>query len=271
MKLLFFDIDGTLHGQDEKIPASACETIRRLQLCGHKCFINSGRSRGFITNPQLLALSFDGIISGCSTRLEIKDEAAPVGTLRYKTVYSRQLPADQLLFTMEFLHEKKVSAIIEGEQYLYFDDYFYADGYGRRVIGKMGNNARRLTEEWGKWQAGKMSCLIEPEIIAEVRAKLGHLYSFIRHTERTYELVPLGYDKALGVRKACELFGVPLSETYAFGDSNNDMEMMQTVTHSVAMGNGTDRLKARCEYVTAPMLEDGIKKACLHYGLIDSF
>ena len=269
MKLLFFDIDGTLHGQDEKIPASTCETIRRLQLRGHKCFINSGRSRGFITNPQLLALGFDGIISGCSTRLEIKDEAAD--SLQYKVIYSRQLPADQLLFTLEFLCAKKVNAIIEGEQYLYFDDYFYEDEYGRRVIGKMGDNARHLKAEWGKWQAGKMSCRIMPDTIAEVKAKLGHLYSFIQHTKCTYELVPLGYDKALGVRKACELFGVPLSETYAFGDSNNDMEMMQTVTHSVAMGNGTDSLKAMCEYVTAPMLEDGIKKACVHYGLIEDF
>ena len=38
--------------------------------------------------------------------------------------------------------------------------------------------------------------------------------------------------------------------------------------HSVCMGSGMEEAKQAAEYVTAPLLEDGVEKAMKHYGLI---
>jgi 5-amino-6-(5-phospho-D-ribitylamino)uracil phosphatase len=52
--------------------------------------------------------------------------------------------------------------------------------------------------------------------------------------------------------------GVALSETIAFGDDNNDIELVQAVGCGVAMGNATARLKAIADHVTLTNDEDGV-------------
>ena len=46
------------------------------------------------------------------------------------------------------------------------------------------------------------------------------------------------------------------------------MEMIRTAGHGVAMGDGTDGLKKAADYITAPLFEDGVYKACVHFGLL---
>ena len=53
----------------------------------------------------------------------------------------------------------------------------------------------------------------------------------------------------------------------AFGDSMNDIEVVQEAGIGVAMGNAVDALKKVADYVTAPIGEDGIYKACEHLRL----
>lgn len=46
-----------------------------------------------------------------------------------------------------------------------------------------------------------------------------------------------------GIAHLGEVFGFELSEVMAFGDSENDLEMLSGVGVGVAMGNGEDELK----------------------------
>ena len=62
---------------------------------------------------------------------------------------------------------------------------------------------------------------------------------------------------------------MPLSEAYAFGDSNNDLPMLQYVPNSIAMGNAeNESLFEKVAYVTAKASEDGIQKALEHFKFI---
>ena len=49
--------------------------------------------------------------------------------------------------------------------------------------------------------------------------------------------------KLKGIAHLGEVFGFELSEVMAFGDSENDLEMLSGVGIGVAMGNGEDELK----------------------------
>ena len=44
--------------------------------------------------------------------------------------------------------------------------------------------------------------------------------------------------------------------------------MLKAVRHSVLMGNGTEHLKPKVEFVTRNVEDDGIAYALRHYGLI---
>lgn len=82
------------------------------------------------------------------------------------------------------------------------------------------------------------------------------------------EIVPKGYNKAAGIQKICEILGISHENTYSFGDSTNDLDMLEYTAHSVAMGDGMQQAKDAAEYVTTSLWEDGIYQGCKYYGLI---
>ena len=59
-----------------------------------------------------------------------------------------------------------------------------------------------------------------------------------------------------------------MEETVAIGDSSNDVAMLKRAGCSIAMGNGTDEVKALADYVTATVEEDGIWKALDWLGVL---
>lgn len=54
----------------------------------------------------------------------------------------------------------------------------------------------------------------------------------------------------------------------AFGDGNNDIEMLRSVGTGVAMANASDDLKAVADEICKDVAEDGIYHYCLEKGLI---
>ena len=71
------------------------------------------------------------------------------------------------------------------------------------------------------------------------------------------------------MREILQARGIDLSETMAFGDSENDIEMLRCAQIGVAMGNATPEAKAAADYVTDDEDADGIRNALLHFGLIE--
>ena len=72
------------------------------------------------------------------------------------------------------------------------------------------------------------------------------------------EFTKAGTTKAMGLRFLAEMFEIPIEETMAVGDSQNDMDIMQAAGIGVAMENATDEVKAIADFVTKSNLEDGV-------------
>lgn len=53
----------------------------------------------------------------------------------------------------------------------------------------------------------------------------------------------------------------------AFGDGQNDIEMLRHAGIGVAMGNAADEVKRSADYVTTGVDRAGIAKALRHFGL----
>lgn len=82
------------------------------------------------------------------------------------------------------------------------------------------------------------------------------------------EIVQKGVTKGSAIKKLCGILNIPLSKTYAVGDSLNDLDMLQTAGCAIAMGNAVPELKAAADYVTLPFEEDGAAAALHAVGLI---
>ena len=65
-----------------------------------------------------------------------------------------------------------------------------------------------------------------------------------------------------------DYYGADLADTIGFGDSMNDLEMIETVGYSVCMDNGSPALKAMSDMVCPAVEEDGLYQAFEKLGLI---
>ena len=63
-------------------------------------------------------------------------------------------------------------------------------------------------------------------------------------------------------------FGLSRQEIMAFGDGENDREMLSFAAIGIAMGNAREETKAAADYVTDHIDRDGIEKALHHFGLL---
>ena len=72
----------------------------------------------------------------------------------------------------------------------------------------------------------------------------------------------------MGIEKVLAHYGIDRSETMAFGDGENDVDMFRVVGTAVCMGNGCQEAKDAADYVTDDIDNDGIWKALVHFGVL---
>lgn len=70
--------------------------------------------------------------------------------------------------------------------------------------------------------------------------------------------------KGKGMKHLCEYLNIPLKETVAMGDSDNDMEMFEFAGISVCMENGSPNCRDAADIITKTNLEDGVAYAVLN-------
>ena len=72
MKIIFFDIDGTLIcGGSELMSESTKEAIRIARANGHICMINTGRTKRLVGGKSYTGqVDLDGLLLGCGTEIE---------------------------------------------------------------------------------------------------------------------------------------------------------------------------------------------------------
>lgn len=259
---VFFDIDGTLLEGYKYIPPSVYEGVKLLREKGNYAFICTGRAMGFVHDPKLLAVGFDGFVAGCGCHVQLGDSM----------LYEQLIPNDQMEWTVETVREYGFKPILEGPEHLYLDESEFPkdDAYGSKLWANTANTIAGINSNWGNWKANKFSCdmHVSDEMREACYEKLRRYYDIIPHTSTVAEMVPKGNSKATGMAKMIEHLGIDQAHTYAFGDSVNDLTMLKFAGTGICMGNGVDAAKEAADYVTAELLDDGIYKGLEHFGLI---
>ncbi len=147
---------------------------------------------------------------------------------------------------------------------------FENDMYGEKVMSEMGEHLKGIDECYGKWEIQKLSCAtdVPKENRDRCFEELDDLYDFMIHNERVVEMVPKGFNKGTGISEVCELLGESIENTFAFGDSINDKEMLLAAGVGVAMGDTYHDMSEFADYVTTSLDNNGIFNALKHYELI---
>ena len=79
------------------------------------------------------------------------------------------------------------------------------------------------------------------------------------------EVMPKGITKGNALQQLCASLGVEAESVMAFGDGENDREMLQWAGHGVAMANGLDSVFAIADEICPSNQEDGLAKTVAKY------
>lgn len=260
-KYVFFDIDGTLWDENMIVPESTKAAIKMLQENGHKAFVCTGRAMGNVNDPQFDEIGFDGFIAACGNHVEMDGNV----------LYERNMSYEDVKAIYDVSRQYHLPIIYEGSQYQWLDrDGFEGDNYIAYIVENLKDVARFLDEcDLKEVEANKFSALVnEKTNYPAVEMALADRFDFMDHGDGIIEAVPKGTSKATGIAWLCEHLNISKEDTYALGDSINDLEMLAFVGHSIAMGNASLMAKNAAEYVTSHIHEDGVFNALKHYGLI---
>ena len=271
-KLIFLDIDGTLTLPGQNVPPEgALDAIRRTQEKGNLVFLCTGRNYAML--KPLLAYGFDGMVAGAGGYVVCGDEV----------LFDCPMTKEQTALALDVLHRNGVFCTLETKEVTYGDenlsDFLAGQPEGNSEIERWREALSKSLDihpmkEYGGAPAYKVVIMcLRPEQLEEPRRLLEKDFDFVIQEVRAHsclngELINRNYDKGQGVRQICGHLGVPLEDTYGFGDSMNDLRMIETVGTSVCMANGSEQLKAASDLVCPAVGEDGLRIAFRQLGLI---
>ena len=96
--------------------------------------------------------------------------------------------------------------------------------------------------------------LMNPEDMDAVKKRASTFsssnYTSFQTALNLYEYVDPNINKGFGMKKVCEHFGINLEDVVAFGDAENDKEMLEVVGMGVAMKNASDDIKEIADFVS---------------------
>ncbi len=271
-KLIFVDIDGTLTPAGSNTPPdSALKAIRAAQAKGHLVLLCTGRNPDMLA--PLLQYDFDGLVSCSGGYVKVGEDL----------IYDHPMPRKDQDLALESLHKNGVFCTIEAVEGSWGDSNLAAflqdQPEGNSEIERWrkalaGNLGIRPMEEYTGVPVYKIVIMCTAmEQLEEARSLLEEDYHFVLQEVPAHgcingEIVSRAFDKGQGIRRICEHLGISIEDTVGFGDSMNDLEMIQTVGTSVCMENGAKALKEISDLVVPSVQDDGLAFGFEQLGLV---
>ncbi|MDO4962025.1 MAG: HAD family hydrolase [Eubacteriales bacterium] len=260
--LAFFDLDGTLlNNNTNEICESALRALEALRENGFKIILSTGRDMDTHYSREYLDIvKPDAVIHLNGSKITVGDE------LLFKHTVSSELLHE--VFDFCTANDICMGTSIAGED-------FFINPEKKAASDAIYNKflKRNFVPFEDLFERGlEVSALSFAGDLAKdkplVEEHFPNLKLFAFNDSQGADVVEEGFSKAEGMKKLCAYFGVPEADTYAFGDSKNDIPLLMAAGTGIAMGNADPAAKDAADYITDDIARDGILKACRHFGLI---
>lgn len=287
IKLMAFDMDGTLLNSQHEIDVQLKQRLIALEKQGIRLVLASGRGyRKLIPYAKELAMdSYGGYL--------IEFNGLAVNDLTHmKRTVEKQIDISEMqdlyAFTKSF--ELEMQFMHDDGMYIYIPEARYEEKKSYRL-------EHHIPEDF-PWTRGDFEYMHDNRIgypnqvyiktadeINHHANKIGiaseeqNLDAYIKAFQKKYddkfwigktaptwlEITPLHINKANALKKVVDDLDISMDEVMAFGDGENDIEMLKSVKYGIAMGNALDSVKKISYAVTGNHNEGGILEAIEKY------
>lgn len=278
VKAVFLDIDGTLLTDSRTVSQSTIQVINNLKKKGILVGLATGRGPRFVLQYMAslrldVAIVYNGqyIIS----REEVLfDSPLPQEALKGLVAYAQQNKLDLSFGTAAGVAGSGIMNAGSGSLG-YRISRIIPDSWADAIVFIFNRLVRWVRPQkkidltsllkQPVYQVMMLISMVESKKLATEFPQL----SITRSSPYSVDIISKGMSKLRGIELLGELYGFTTDQVMAFGDSINDVEMLSGVKYSVAMGNGSKKIKQVASYVTASNNQDGIYQAVRHFGLME--
>lgn len=262
--LIIVDLDGTLLTNDKKISPYTKQILQQAMKEGHEVAIATGRpyrmSKQYYQELRLQSpiVNFNGALSHHPHDLSFEKHHITI-------------PLEQAQHIIETCISLDMPSIL-----VEIEDHIYTSQAGSTNHNFFTFNAEQI-------YTGDLTRLLEDHPTSmlvqfhndhdwhEIQQIFTNRHSHIVHHRRwnepfnIIEILRQGVHKALGVERIAHYYGIPKERIIAFGDEDNDIEMLQYVGKGIAMGNAINPVKNIADDITDHNENDGVGKYLQSY------
>lgn len=256
--LIVLDLDGTLLTDEKKISLLTKETLLKAKEAGHQVMIATGRPyRASQLYYQELSLTtpivnFNGAL--------IHHPKNPMWKAIHTTV-DLSVVHDVVESVHKYEYDNLIAEVMD-------DVYLHREDESVLQLLHMGNPNILTGDLKNTLKEDPTSLLIQADDVNTpiIRKHLQDVHAELIEHRRwgapfpIIEIVHKGLSKAVGIDYIAKEMGIPRERIIAFGDEDNDLEMIDYAGVGVAMSNGIDDLKTIANEITLSNNEDGIAK-----------
>lgn len=254
-KIVFFDVDGTITNfEDGSISNSTKEAIKVLKDKGIKVVAATGRPLSMC--DEIKALGIDTFITANGAYVKHNKKIIHKVPMDKKIVQEVVEFASSQNNALSFYSEGLSMNGIKG------DDILQALKETLSLSDYPDINQQIFGDELF------LMCLFANDNTVERYVERFPNLTFKRWHPFILNVLQEDISKSLAIIKVLEYFNVDKSEAIAFGDGENDIDMLELVGLGIAMENGNEKLKKVADFVTKKSNEDGIAFALEKYGVI---
>lgn len=268
--LIALDLDGTLLTDDKEISEQNKHMLFKVAEAGHIVVIATGR-------PHRASINYYHELKMNTPMVNFNGALIHHPNDKKWGALHNPLPRLTALSVVETCYELDVYNILaEIQDNVFLDKYDEAiidlfQQLGQTYPFTIGNLKDELRDD-------PTSLLIHPkeDHIDKLRSHLNdHHAEVIEHRKwgapwNIIEIVKKGLNKAVGLQKIAHYYNIPEERIIAFGDEDNDLEMIDYAGVGVAMGNAIDELKSIAKHVTDTNENHGVSAFLQSYLKIDS-
>jgi Cof subfamily protein (haloacid dehalogenase superfamily) len=252
-KIIFFDVDGTLTSYlDGSITESTKMAIQQLIKKGYHVVAATGRPYAMCND--IAQLGIDTFITANGAYVKHKNEVI------------HKIP-----FNYSIMKDVSNYASIQKNALTFYSESLHINEIRHPNILKALSETLSLTD-YPELRINDcetyLLCLFANRTMVKKYEKPFPSLTFKRWHPFIVNVLEQDVSKSIAILKVLEYFQYTKEEAIAFGDGENDLDMLEVVDIGIAMGNANDKLKQCADFITKSSDEDGILYALQHYGIL---
>ena len=262
--LLTADMDFTLLAPGKDVPEGNKEAIKALKNAGVAFTIATGRSSFLVGKfAENLEIDVPIITSNGGSLFDARTR---------KQFASRDFEDKKIRTLLRYLLDNDADATLYSDEGIFFapcsSRKFFVEGYNEGVEPAKQSPIIDIGMDYPEKEViphfNKILLIKPNKTIYDILSADPDLEAICSGPD-LYDIMPKGTSKGDALLELADYLGIPRENTFASGDSENDLTMLESAAYGIAMGDSTPNVISAASFVTSTCEEDGFARAVFEF------